>query len=62
LPKAHGGKYNGVNCSEIMNNSDKIIEAASQALVDLKRDNVTEEEILGKSKMYSELLNTLESI
>jgi hypothetical protein len=45
-----------------MNNSDIIIEAASQVLVDLKMDNVTEEEILGKSKMYSVLLNTLDSI
>jgi hypothetical protein len=58
----HGGKYNGVNCIKIMNNSDKIIESASQALVDLKSDNVTEEEILKKSKMYSELLNTLDCI
>jgi hypothetical protein len=58
----HGGKYNGVNCIKIMNNSDKIIESASQALIELKSDNVSEEEILGKSRMYSELLNTLDSI
>jgi hypothetical protein len=58
----HGGKYNGVMCIKIMNNSDKIIESASQALVDLKSDNLPEGEILRKSRMYSELLNTLDSI
>ena len=45
-----------------MNNSDKSIGSASQALIELKSDNVSEEEILGKSRMYSELLNTLDSI
>ena len=58
----HGGKYNGVNCIKIMNNSDKIIESASQALIELKSDDISEEEILGKSRMYSELLNTLDNI
>jgi hypothetical protein len=47
----HGGKYNDVNCIKIMNNSDKIIESASQALVELKSDDVSEEEILEKSRM-----------
>jgi hypothetical protein len=47
----HGGKYNSVNCIKIMNNSDKIIESASQALMELKSDGVSEEEILEKSRM-----------
>ena len=58
----HGGKYNGVMCIKIMNNSDNIIESASQALIDLKSDNMPAEDILRTTKMYSDLLNTLDSI
>ena len=45
-----------------MKASDKLLASASEALLELRSDNISEEEVIRKCNEFSNLLNTLDSI
>ena len=58
----HGGKYNGVNCIRIMEQSEELFDAFALLIVENKAQSITDDDITSKCNQFARLFGLLDTI